>query len=63
VVRLSYLKHLLNIMAVQSSGHQIRYRRPIINKHKRMPTRRLYNNKNRRNRYARRLRRLRRLVY
>jgi len=63
MARLSYSKHPLNTTAAQSFGHQIKYRRLAIDRHKRILIRRLYNNKRRQIRYARRLRRLRRLAY
>jgi len=60
VVKLSYSKHPYSIIVEQSSGHQIRFKKPESVRLKRMPTRRYYNTKRRRNKNVGRLRRLRR---
>ena len=61
VVKPFYLKHPHSTTVEQSSGHQIKFKKPESVKLKRMPTRRYYNTKRRRNKNVRRLRRLRRL--
>jgi len=62
MVKLSYLKHPYSIMVEQSSGYQIRFKKPESVRLKRMPTWRHYNTKRRRNKNVGRLRRLRRPV-